>query len=804
MYKLNNEYRDYIIENVIDSGENFYSIVFPGIPDSGRKIHVSCTAKNYNSILDVVSRFCIENRISFKVIKDINIYYKNGHKNGDRSSYGKFITIYPQNEKDFIKHIENLYLKLNNYEGPFILSDLRYKNCKCLYYRYGSNVINKTYDNKGNIYRLIDYRGKKYLDQPRAYFYIPEFIDNPIKHNNNISKSSKLLLKYNIDEGLKFSPVGGVYKAVQKDSGLECIVKEFYPHTAIVDENTDSMYLYIKEVRNLKKLREFNFIPKIIENFKDWQNYYIVEEYIYGESFDNYVSKNNSIILETDSKKSLRYIYNVLNIITRITENILSFYEKGYIFTDLAPDNIIINEDNIFFIDLESVSKIDDDKKSINYTVNFYDDNISKEDNIKLVITNLLLYCFNKKFQVYDKFSPAQILNPIIRRCYYVNDILEIINTINDSETSIHKIKSILQEHSQIILTDILSNKYINERIYTPDKDTFKVKNNMINSVGYQNNILVNVNSLAYGTLGQFLALNYIFNYKYERYIFEKYIKDYRSNSFFYGHSGLLYILDLNGIESQDVVKKILDNINYNDKSLDTGISGIGISLLFNYSVKNNDNNIDYLKKISMALKENKELDNSLETGRLGVCLFYIYYYYVFKDSEALFLADSIIKEVISDYDNNKYRKVISNESGYNHYEYYLSNGICGLISVLVEFSVKTKQQKYNESIIKFTKLCFDIYSISSSYFYGNAGFLYTFFKTLKNIDMSSDFKEDIYNQIDNFYLDITNTIINDEVYDINLQDNKMFFLGGKEGVFTIIDMINKNDDSKKIFPFII
>lgn len=69
---------------------------------------------------------------------------------------------------------------------------------------------------------------------------------------------------------------------------------------------------------------------------------------------------------------------------------------------------------------------------------------------------------------------------------------------------------------------------------------------------------------------------------------------------------------------------------------------------------------------------------------------------------------------------------------------------------------------------------------------------------------MPSDFKEDIYNQIDNFYLDITNTIINDEVYDINLQDNKMFFLGGKEGVFTIIDMINKNDDSKKIFPFII
>ena len=52
---------------------------------------------------------------------------------------------------------------------------------------------------------------------------------------------------------------------------------------------------------------------------------------------------------------------------------------------------------------------------------------------------------------------------------------------------------------------------------------------------------------------------------------------------------------------------------------------------------------------------------------------------------------------------------------------------------------------------------------------------------------MPSDFKEDIYNQIDNFYLDITNTIINDKVYDINLQDNKTFFWEEKKGYLQLL-----------------
>lgn len=55
-----------------------------------------------------------------------------------------------------------------------------------------------------------------------------------------------------------------------------------------------------------------------------------------------------------------------------------------------------------------------------------------------------------------------------------------------------------------------------------------------------------------------------------------------------------------------------------------------------------------------------------------------------------------------------------------------------------------------------------------------------------------------------NFYLDIMNTITEGTIYDSNFKNYEKHFLGGREGVLTIIDVVNKDVDDKKIFPFIL
>ena len=95
------------------------------------------------------------------------------------------------------------------------------------------------------------------------------------------------------------------------------------------------------------------------------------------------------------------------------------------------------------------------------------------------------------------------------------------------------------------------------------------------------------------------------------------------------------------------------------------------------------------------------------------------------------------LENVILELDSNKYKKTLKKGLDFEFYEYYIANGICGLIMVLIEFTTKTGNDIYIDKIEYFVKMCFGIYSISPSYFTGNAGFLYTFFKVSKNIKLS-------------------------------------------------------------------
>ncbi|HFU4358176.1 TPA: RIO1 family regulatory kinase/ATPase, partial [Streptococcus suis] len=208
----------------------------------------------------------------------------------------------------------------------------------------------------------------------------------------------------------------------------------------------DSFTIYRNEVGNLKRLQKFKFVPRIIENFQDWDNYYLVEEFIDGDSLESYAAQYNTIVLGFDFIQVKKYIIKILNLFLKIVENVIELYKDGYIFTDLAPDNIIINQAGVYFIDLESVHEINDDKEVFSYTLNFYDKNKTDDENIKLSISNLLLFCFNKKSTLFDIFNADQILDPIIRRYPDIIEILHLIININNPKSNVMEIKNFIHE----------------------------------------------------------------------------------------------------------------------------------------------------------------------------------------------------------------------------------------------------------------------------------------------------------------------------------------------------------------------
>lgn len=102
-------------------------------PVQGWKIHVSATISDAEEILKRVSQVCAPLDVSFKFLLDDFLLVLANSKNWSRGASGKFVTIYPVSEEQFKEVIELLYEQLIGFEGAYILSDRRYKDCKVLY-----------------------------------------------------------------------------------------------------------------------------------------------------------------------------------------------------------------------------------------------------------------------------------------------------------------------------------------------------------------------------------------------------------------------------------------------------------------------------------------------------------------------------------------------------------------------------------------------------------------------------------------------------------------------------------------------
>lgn len=116
----------------------------------------------------------------------------------------------------------------------------------------------------------------------------------------------------------------------------------------------------------------------------------------------------------------------------------------------------------------------------------------------------------------------------------------------------------------------------------------------------------------------------------------------------------------------------------------------------------------------------------------------------------------------------------------------------------------KTNDGRYFSKMEYFAKLCKGIYSTSPCFLRGSAGFLYTFYKIYKNFKLNREFRIEVVEQIEQFYLDIINMILDGKIYDVNFDNHEKNFLGGKEGILTILDLVNKDSGNLKVSPFIL
>src|SRR6185312_12674438 len=190
----------------------------------------------------------------------------------------KFITMYPSDLACFKDLLNALYAELHADEGPYILSDKRYKDCRVLYYRYGGlRRVTRT-DIKGEkVLVLTTPDGETVPDVRTPYFSLPPWVTDPFPAEKSERKEIVLNNRFAVKKAISFSNSGGVYVAEDRETGKEVIVKEARPHTAMDDQGNDAIKMLKKEAEFLELLSDTGVAPKAVDSFHGGEHFFLAE-----------------------------------------------------------------------------------------------------------------------------------------------------------------------------------------------------------------------------------------------------------------------------------------------------------------------------------------------------------------------------------------------------------------------------------------------------------------------------------------------------------------------------------------------
>lgn len=252
------------------------------LPIQGWKIHVTTNINEAQHTLDLIAPFLIGQDIPFKYVSSIWELTLTNSKYGDRGSSGKFITVYPKDETQFIfllDELDDLTKKIP--KGPYILSDKRWKDGN-IYFRYGAFVEMYVYDGAAKIPAIKDLSGKYIPDSRGPFYVIPTFIGEP-KEIQNMDKEREEeniiyspINDYKIKSALHFSNGGGVYLAEHLKSKKQVVLKEGRPGAGLDAQGRDAVKRIEHEIEMLKKLSGLDCIVEYYNTIKAWEHTFLV------------------------------------------------------------------------------------------------------------------------------------------------------------------------------------------------------------------------------------------------------------------------------------------------------------------------------------------------------------------------------------------------------------------------------------------------------------------------------------------------------------------------------------------------
>ncbi|MEU4292732.1 class III lanthionine synthetase LanKC [Kribbella sp. NPDC026596] len=339
------------------------------LPQQGWKIHTSARLSDVERTLEAVWEYCVPRGIAFKFLRNEPVLVMVNSKAAPRGSSGKLVTIYPTDDAQCELILKELDGILHGVQGPYILSDLRYGEGP-LFVRYGAFVsrhclsptgerVLAIEDDQGRL--VPDHRGPTFATPP--WVAIPDFLQPHLDARNAVTTND---LAYTIDGVIQFSNGGGVYVGHHNETGDRVVLKEGRPYAGLDMAGRDAVARIAHEKDILDQLDGLDVVPKTHDYVELGEHHFLVQEHIDSVSLQRELVRRYPLTHPdaTEADKA-EYAEWATAMITKVAEAVGQLHERGVVFCDLHPDNVLLDiNGRLTLIDFEVATKAEDKARS--------------------------------------------------------------------------------------------------------------------------------------------------------------------------------------------------------------------------------------------------------------------------------------------------------------------------------------------------------------------------------------------------------------------------------------------------------
>ncbi|MFJ2865732.1 class III lanthionine synthetase LanKC [Kitasatospora sp. NPDC087314] len=332
------------------------------LPEQGWKIHVSAVPEEAEETLAAVARICTARRTTFKFLRgDAALRVANGKYTG-RGSSGKFVTVYPESEAEFLAVAGELAEVLAGRRGPYVLTDLRIGTAP-VYARYGAFVELWCQDGDGRpVPALRDPSGALVPDRRDPVFRLPAWVEPPeaLRPHLAAREAAGGDLPYRIVEVLQFSSAGGIYLGEHRSTGERVVLREARPYAGLDAAGDDAVTRLRRERRALERLAGLDCVPRLHEVRTVWEHTFLVQEHIEGvQLYAEAIRRYPLVHQNCTAEQRAEYAGWVAGVVAGLEKALGALHERGVRFGDLHPANVIVRPDgSVVLVDFEYADEV--------------------------------------------------------------------------------------------------------------------------------------------------------------------------------------------------------------------------------------------------------------------------------------------------------------------------------------------------------------------------------------------------------------------------------------------------------------